>query len=82
METVFTQPDIELSLTENAVLLTRTSFFHLLTLIAAYFSLGRHKTTLALRKVVTKVPLVTCNKVIKANLNSRRLQPRACIPRV
>ena len=57
---VFAQPDVQLALAEDAILLAIAAFFDLLALAAANFDFsGRHEGTLALVRKTENVPLVT-----------------------
>jgi hypothetical protein len=59
VESVFPETDVELSLTEDAVLLALTTVFDLFALAAANFGLGGHSQTVALPAGCGNVPLVT-----------------------
>jgi hypothetical protein len=57
---VFAQPDIQLALAEDAILLAVAALFNLLALAAANFDFsGCHEGTLAPVRKTAKVPLVT-----------------------
>jgi hypothetical protein len=59
-KSVFAQPDIQLALAEDAILLAVAAFFDLLALAAANFDFsGRHEETLAPVRKTENVPLVT-----------------------
>lgn len=65
---VFAQPDVQLALAEDAILLAIAAFFDLLALAATDFDFsGRHEGTLALVRKATKVPLVTSGCELRAS---------------
>jgi hypothetical protein len=66
-KSVLAQPDVQLALAEDAILLAIAAFFDLLALAAANFDFsGRHEGTLALVRQMENVPLVTKSFELRA----------------
>lgn len=68
VQAVIAEADVELSLTEDAVLLALATILNLLALAAADFGLGGHRKTVAPGRAWGNVPLVTWNLALGIRL--------------